>query len=70
MLERLDQKIEKKVIGIEFGSDAGLVTAREVYEDGSVSGNLEIDILETNNLPGIRKLRQELQERYGDDVKI
>ncbi|MFA6430489.1 MAG: hypothetical protein WC229_01185 [Candidatus Paceibacterota bacterium] len=72
MLDKFNEgKIEKKVIGIEFSSDGGLVTAREVYEDGSVGGNLEeVGTLETNDLPGIRKLRGELKEKYGEDVKI
>ncbi len=65
----LEKAGEKVVIGVEFSSDNGLIIWREVYGDNSV-GVWETTNLETNDKNGLKSLREDLQEEYGEDVKI
>jgi hypothetical protein len=69
MENSVENKEKKVVSGIEFSSDGGLITWREIYTDGS-DGNWEGTNIETNDLQRLKKLREDLQEEYGDEVKI
>jgi hypothetical protein len=70
MVEKFDEgKIEKKVQDIEYSSDGGLITYREIYEDGSL-GNWETTNIETSNGPGLMKLRKDLKDKYGGSVEM
>jgi hypothetical protein len=71
MIEKFDEgSVEKKKVqGIEFSSDGGLVIYREIFKDDS-SGKWESTSIETNDLRRLKDLREELKERYGEDVKI
>jgi hypothetical protein len=62
-------KIEKKIQDIEYSSDGGLVTYREMYVDGSV-GAWETTNIETNDMPSLKKLREDLKQKYGDSVEM
>jgi len=66
MLENL--KVEK-ITGIEFASQNGLVIWREVCEIGPV-GNWQKTDFKDGDAARLKLLRKELQEKYGEEVKI
>ncbi len=67
-MENFDNK-EKIVKGIEFTSEDGLVLWREIY-DGGAGGVWETTSIETNDTNRFKQLRNDLKDKYGDDIEM